>query len=354
MFMKRLTHQVRSAVAVVGLSAGLMVTAGSALAETVLSYSPWLPPSYVLNDAVLRPWMAQIEEVTEGRVRVEWRGAAVGSAAQQHDVVRDGLVDMTLMLPGYQPGRFPLMDMGELPLLSEDVEVLAPTFARMHEKYFADLNPFPGTHVLAVFGTTPAHVATSTGIINELDDFKGLKLRAPNATTANVMELLGAVPIQKPVSQMYELASTGIVDGTFFPPQAVVSFNVVDYLRYMTVVPGGLGQSVMAILINKDKWDSISKEDQNAITAISGVHIGIAAGKTFAEDERVATLKLKEAGVEIREMPIGVVSELAERIRVVEEDWFVRAEKAGLQDPKAVLSEFRAELEAAKNQRPSD
>lgn len=348
MFTMQLKQHLRSKIVAAAFGAGLALTAGAATAETVLSYSPWLPTGYVLNDAVLRPWMAQIEEVTEGRVRVEWRGAAVGSPAQQHDVVRDGLVDMALMLPGYQPGRFPLMEMGELPLLSDDVEVLAPTFARMHEKYFADLNPFPGTHVLGVFGTTPAHVTTSKGFINELSDFEGLKLRAPNATIADVMKKLGAIPIQKPVSQMYELASTGIVDGTFFTPRSLLSFNVADHFQYVTLVPGGLGQSVMALLINQGKWNSISDEDQKAITAISGVHIGRAAGKAFAQSEEAARVPLQEKGVRIQPMAPEVVSELGERIREVEEAWFVRAEKAGLQNPAGVLADFRAELKAAE------
>src|SRR5690606_35882949 len=94
--------------------------ADASSAQTVIRYSPWLPPGHAVHEGLLRPWAAEVEKLTEGRVQIEFLPKAVGSPAAQFDVVRDGLADMGVILPGYTPGRFPLLDMGELPLLSSD------------------------------------------------------------------------------------------------------------------------------------------------------------------------------------------------------------------------------------------
>jgi TRAP-type transport system periplasmic protein len=55
----------------------------AAAADVTLNYSPWLPDGYPLNAAVLKPWMAEIETATEGRVKFNWLPKAVGKATAQ-------------------------------------------------------------------------------------------------------------------------------------------------------------------------------------------------------------------------------------------------------------------------------
>ena len=44
----------------------------------------------------------------------------LGKALDNYDMVRDGIADVTYINPGYQPGRFPIIAAGELPLLIKD------------------------------------------------------------------------------------------------------------------------------------------------------------------------------------------------------------------------------------------
>jgi TRAP-type C4-dicarboxylate transport system substrate-binding protein len=316
-----------------------------ASAETVLSYSPWLPETYPLNDAVLRPWMAEVEEVTEGRVSFNWLPKSVGKASDQFDVVHDGLADMSLILPGYTPGRFELIELGELPLLSSDVAKLGPNFYEIYSKHLEPLAPFEGAHVLSIWSTIPTQVVSGEGLIEDIEDFQGLKLRAPSATAGSIMEALGSVPVQKPVSEIYELASTGIIDGSFFPISTTYDFEVDGPLNYFTIVPGGLGQSVMTLLVNQDKWDAISEEDRTAIMAISGSEIAGAAGALFQEAESAAIRRTEtERPTEISTASPELVAAISEKLIPIYEAWYAKAEANGLADPAAVLQEFREML----------
>ncbi len=339
----------KTGVAAIGFSAAFAGGMHAASADAVLRYSPWLPAAYPLNDAVLRPFMAEVEKVTEGRVRFEWLPKAVGSAASQFDAVHDGLADMSLVLPGYTPGRFELMELGELPLLSSETAVVAPTFYDIYAEHIEPLNPFAGTHVVSLWSTIPTEVVSSKGLIKSLDDFKGQKLRAPSSTAVSIMEQVGAVPVQKPVSEIYELASSGIVDGSFFPISTNYDFKTADILNNFTLVPGGLGQSVMALLVNENKWNSIDEKDRQAIMDLAGAKMAKAAGELFGAKEAEAIAKKRDEDPDrIMEMSPQLTAELTERLKPVDQEWIDKAKAAGMEDPQAVLDQFRAELNKAE------
>lgn len=341
-------RRLTSFTAVLGVSAALLGSTQMAAADVTLSYSPWLPEGYPLNDAVLRPWMAEVEKVTEGRVTFNWLPKAVGRAPEQFDVVRDGLADMSLVLPGYTPGRFELIELGELPLLSSDVAKLGPAFYEIYAAHLEPLEPFKGAHVLSIWSTIPTHLVSSKGLAESIDDFKGQKLRAPSATASAVMEALGAVPVQKPVSEIYELASTGIIDGSFFPISTTYDFKVDGPLNYFTLIPGGFGQSVMSLLVNQDKWDQISEEDRAAIMELSGATIASAAGNLFQTAEQTAIDRARsERPDEIAVASDALLADITEALQPIYEDWYTRAAADGLEDPQAVMSAFKQKISDA-------
>ena len=82
----------------------------SAAAQTVIRYSPWLPAKHAVHEGLIRPWIKEVERVTERRVTVEFLPKAVGTPATQFDVVRDGLADMGVLCLRWASCRcFPAM-----------------------------------------------------------------------------------------------------------------------------------------------------------------------------------------------------------------------------------------------------
>ena len=89
----------------------ISIIAGQAWAQTTtLRYSRWLPEAYVLESQVMKPWIDEVAKATGGRVTIEVLPKMVGSVPSQYDVVADGLADLAMFVPGYSPGRFPLVE----------------------------------------------------------------------------------------------------------------------------------------------------------------------------------------------------------------------------------------------------
>lgn len=328
-----------------GIAIGLLasVTATPALSQIVLNYSQWAPPGYVVTQA-MQPWLSQVEEVTEGRVVVQTRAAAVGTPAAQAEVVRDGLADLSLVVPGYTPGRYPILELSEMPLISNDPAAQAPAFARLFEEHMAELNMFEGAHVLSAFNVGPFKIETRDRPIDTVDDVEGLRLYISTRGASALMQSLGIVPVSATAAEMYSLISTGVIDGFLNPFESAVSFGVAPYLKHATIVPNGLGQAGMVLIVNEQKWDSISPEDQEAIMAISGETLAAHIGQVLAEGEIEARAAMEAEGTVISELPADQVQILEEHMEPIFADWVQRAEQAGLQNARQILDDYRASL----------
>jgi TRAP-type C4-dicarboxylate transport system substrate-binding protein len=339
--MKPLSTLLRCSLSAVALFALL-----PASAQTTLRFSSFFPSTHAYKLEVFEPWAAEVGKATQGRVKVEILPKMVGTLAGQADAVRDGLADISVLVNGYTPGRFPLSEVGELPFLSTDAERMSPAYYRLYKAHLEKHGEFKRFHVLTTFTVASGHVFMAKKQLRNISDFKGQKLRSPGGTTLAISSALGVVPVQKSVTEAYELVANGIVDGTYSNRETVYGYKLLDVLPHLTVFPGGLFNSVLTVVMNKDKWESISKEDQQAIMRISGEALAASYGKLTNRLDAHAVEELRKAGGTVKDASPQLVLDLKQRLSQVEQAWIAKARKAGMADADKVLAEFRATLNA--------
>ena len=102
------------------LGAALAMSASVAVAQDKqfdLRISHWVPPSHPLHKA-MEDWGASIEKASNGTIKYKvYPSQQLGKAFDHYDMARDGIADVTYVSPGYQPGRFPIIDAGNLPFM---------------------------------------------------------------------------------------------------------------------------------------------------------------------------------------------------------------------------------------------
>ena len=334
-----------------GLSALALAVATIAPASaqnTVLKYSNWLPAGQAMRVQVIEPWLTEIEKVTQGRVKVETQPKVVGSVPAQFDVARDGQADLVVFIPGYTPNRFDILEVLQLPFMSDDPQNFAPVADRFFRKHLASYNEFKGVHPLSVYVVSPGQLFNRVRPLRTLADFKGLKMRSPQTSATQALTLLGAVPVSKSVTETYELLSSGVLDGTFMPPESIPAFKLTDLVPYATVVPGAIYNTVLVMGINEDKWKSLSAADRDAISKISGDVFARNVGRAYANGDKAAFDTLRKAGKSVETLPAPVVAELKKALQPIEHDWIEKVKKKGVADPQKLIEQLRADLAAAK------
>jgi len=322
----------------------LVATVGGAQAETTLRMSSWIPATHFLNANAIIPWSEDVAKVTNGRVKINLAPKIIGSPLGQYDVVRDGLADIAVAVPGYTPGRFDLAGIVEMPLLTEDTVVSSVAFQRLYDKYLKDAGLFKEVHVLSAFTGGGGHFFMRDKAIKSVADVKGMKIRAAVASTIPTLSALGAVPVQKPSNEMYELMASGVLDGSISGLDQVLPFKLADVSKKVLVVPGALFNSSMILVVNKDSWAKISKADQDAITKISGEALSTKVGQSFVEPIQKGEQAIKAAGGTVERASPEMVAEMAKIFAADEKSALDMARKNGIKNPEEMMSWYRAEI----------
>lgn len=334
---------------IAGFVVGAGVMAGvSAHAQTTLRYSNWLPAGQAMRVEVIEPWIAEVEKVTQGRVKVNTLPKVVGTVPAQFDVARDGQADLVVFIPGYTPNRFDISEVVELPFMGDNAEVYAPIVDRFYRRHLAQYNEFKGVYPLSFFTVSPGQLFNNKRPLRSLADFKGLKIRSPQPSATQALTLLGAVPVSKPVSEAYELLSSGVLDGTLMPPESVQAFKLIESLPYGTVVPGAIYNTILVMGINQDKWNSISPEDRTAIGKISGDVFANNIGRAYVKGDIANFEAMKKAGKSVETVSPALLAEMKVTLRPIEANWLEKARKKGVAQPEKLLEQLRADIAAAK------
>ena len=316
---------------------------GTAQAQTTLTMSSWVPPTHALTRDVLAVWGKDVERVTNGRVKLQMLPKHPVSAPGTFDAVRDGLVDVSYVTASYTPARHPLPLLAELPGAGATAEINSVAFSRIHWKHLHQANEYKGVKLLGVFTHGPGQMFMAKKPINSVADLAGAKIRSGGGVSEQAAKIMGASPFVKPAPESYELLSSGVADGTFFPSESIKSFKLDKVVKYATVFPGGFYSSSFGFFMNEDKWNKLSKQDQDAINTISGEALARLAGKAWDNADKEGWEALRAAGATIQDASPAFVADVRKRTEPLVQDWIKSAKAKGIDGDK-VLSEFRAEL----------
>lgn len=324
-----------------------LCAAAPAPAQTTLTLSSWVPPQHLLTRAIV-DWAKEIEKATNGRVKYNLVPKAVASPPGTFDAVRDGLADISSAVDGYTPGRFVLTRVAEFPLLGDTSTEVSVGYQRIHERRLARFEEHKGVKVLAVFTHGPGQIYNTKRPIKSVGDLAGLKIRVGGGMVNEVAKALGTTALLKPAPESYEIISTGVADGLFFPAEAIVSFKLVDLIKHVTLVPGGLYNTSFTFIMNPATYDKLPAADKKAIDAFSGERLARHLGKYWDEVDRTGVAAMKKANIPTITADAAFRAALQNKVGPLEQTWFKQAAAKGLAAPEKVLAELRAEIKKAK------
>jgi len=321
---------------------GLVAAARPAPAQTALTMSSWVSPQHHLTANVLQVWANDAEKATNGRVKFTMLPKHPSAPPGTFDAVRDGLVDLSFVTASYTPARHILPLMPELPGGGDTALVNSVAYSRIHWKYFQKVGEYRGVKLLGVFTHGPGQMFTKKPVAG-IGDVQGLKIRTGGGVAEQVAKALGASAFVKPAPESYELLSSGVADGVFFPLESIISFKLDTVLEQATLFPGGMYSSAFGFFMNEEKWNKLPKPDQEAIEKISGEYIARLSGASWDEADRKGMEALKKSGVKIIHASPAFVAEVKKRSAPIVEDWIKQASAKGV-DAAKILTEFQDEL----------
>lgn len=236
-----------------------------------------------------------IEKLSNGRIKVQvlYSGEGVGTSGLL-GAAKSGLITMAASFQSMHAGELPagVVEIG-LPGGTDDTDELYSLFYdKGWDKVLTEAYGAYGLKWLEPYMQPPVYVLTKTPI-NSIEDFKGLKIRAPGAY-GKFLRNLGASPTSLAWSEIYTSLATGVIDGS-------IGSNMIDHrdgnhvevAKYMYKLPLA-GAQVLSLVVNQKAWNKLPDDLKDAVNEAAKLHAKAQLVKSREwESEAVAEMEKK-------------------------------------------------------------
>lgn len=219
--------------------------------KITLTYAFFAPDS-TFPAVQMKKWAEELESRTDGQVEVEmFFGGSLLEANNMFEGVKNGTADIGLTSTSYEPGRFPLMEISDLPSGYPNSKVASQVVNDLMKEYPPEaLEDFK---TITAFATEPAYIQSLDPISN-LEELRGKQLRISGGLTP-VMEALGASPVGMSQAEAPEALQTGVIEGNVSSREVLMDFRLAESAKYVTDYP--LTITSFVAVMNKDTWESL-------------------------------------------------------------------------------------------------
>ena len=320
------------------LGTSAMATSAMAQDKTVdLKVSIWLPPAHPLVPAT-KAWADDIAKESGGTIRTAiFPSEQLGKAFDHYDMARDGIADVTYVNPGYQPGRFPLIAVGQIPFTFADADKGTIALDTWYRKHAAQ--EMKDTHFCFAFIHDPGAYHGKKKVVAP-EDIKGMKIRPAQSTIGQMVTMLGGTNVQASAPEARDVLERGVADGIFFPWGSMFLFGLDKVTKYSMDVP--LYSTVFTYSMNKAKYDAMSPAQKKVIDDHCTTEWAEKVASPWADFEFAGRAKLAgQPGHESYKLTSEQLDAWRKAIAPTESTWAEGASKAGY-DPKQVMDSLKS------------
>lgn len=296
-----------------------------------LNYSCFFPAPHK-NSLLTEAWCREVEKRTNGKVAISFfPGGTLTPAAQTYDGVVKGITDIGFSVFAYSRGKFPLMEVIDLPLGYKSgiqaTELINALYAKFQPK------ELDGVKVLYLHAHGPG-VVHSKFPVSTLDDLKGKKIRA-TGLAAKVVSALGGSPVGTTMPETYDALRTGLAEGAMSPVESLKGWKWGEVVSNTTLNYASAYTTGMFVVMNKTKWAALPPDVQKVITEVSQEWIP-KQGRTWDEIDVEGLKFIKNKGNKVITLTKEEDAKWAEKVKPLLDEYVAAAKTKGLPGEEAL------------------
>ncbi len=317
-----------SAACIVAAVTALPASRASAQQVKELRIAHFVPSAHPIG-MFLEKWAKELEGKSNGRLKfVILPGAQLGPTPNYYDIARRGQADITWVLHGATPNRFPLVEISNLPFLfcSGEHANRVLNNAELRAK-FLDAE-HQGVKVLNIHAHVPGHLWLSRNPVTKLEDMKGKAIRPASRTLGAFVQALGARSVGLPPDQLAENMEKGTIDGTFMDyPAGTTSFKLGPVTKH--VVEMNAYTTSFSFVMNLDTWNALP-DDLKKLIEDSLANREKDIGGSWDQLNDRARDALKKGGTEVVRLSAEEQKKLQAVGEQVSKEWIASLDAKGL------------------------
>ncbi|WP_448190259.1 DctP family TRAP transporter solute-binding subunit [Azospirillum sp. sgz301742] len=255
-----------------GLALAALVLPGAAMAADYKA-------EYKLSTVLGKPfpwgvagdrWSELVKEKTQGRINIKmYPGTSLvnGDQTKEFTALRQGVIDLAVGSTINWSPQVKELNLFALPFLMPDHKAIDALTQGPVGKQIFDLLATKDVVPVAWGENGFRELSNSKRPVTTPEDLKGLKIRVVGSPLfLDTFTALGANPTQMSWADAQPALSTGAVDGQE-NPVAVFTAAKLPTLNQKNLTLWGYVADPLIFVVNKEVWNSWSKEDQEAVRA---------------------------------------------------------------------------------------
>jgi TRAP-type transport system periplasmic protein len=296
------TREARSAVV---LACGFLAVLGwlqGARAEEAsytLRVHHYFLPTSLEHTQWLVPWARLIETDSKGRLKVEVHPnmSLGGRATELYDQVRTGTVDIAWTVTTNTPGRFPRLEVFELPWVAPSESIRASATAWEYYERHAK-QEFADVKLLAISTTGRSTLFLRDHEARRPADLDSLRIRVPSPVVGKNLQTYGAVPVTLAISEVAPSLTKGDLSGQVVNYRVTRTLKLDQLISHVTefATDETLFTNVYIIVMNKARFESLPPDLQSIVEGRSGHRFSAQLGWQIDVWEREAEQAVKSNG----------------------------------------------------------
>jgi len=298
-------------------------TTGSSSGETYtisLAHNQTPDAGYGIGVAKLKELLAEKDP------RIQLDVYDNGTLGNERDVIEGnqlGTVDVAITSFGVVSNFAALTAVMNLPFMFKDFDAVEAALNNSAmQPVWDQIESGAGLKFLGVYSQGFRHVVSNKGIITSLDDFKGLKIRVPEADLyVNTFTALGASPTPIAWGEMYTSMQTGVVDAFENTPVNVIQYNLQEVSKYETATNHIWDGAI--ITMNMDAWNALPADVQQ--TFLECVQESATYQRSAINDAATTAIQqVKDSGMQYADVSDELHTQLVDAVASVYTDFYAQ------------------------------
>lgn len=296
-----------------------------------LNFSNFFPASHK-NSKLIEEWIKEIETKTKGKVKITYfPGGTLTPAPQIYDGVVKGISDIGYSCFAYTRGKFPMMEVIDLPLGYKSGAVATELVNAFYKKFKP--KELDDVKVLFLHAHGPGILHTKFPV-RVLEDLKGRKIRA-TGLASKIVTALGGVPVGTAMGETYDALRTGVAEGAMAPAEALQGWKWGEVVSYTVQSFGCAYTTAMFIVMNKAKWNALPADVKEVFEEVSAAYAA-KQGKLWDDIDKEGYEFLQKRGNKIISLSKEEDARWAEAVRPLLDDYVKSAKAKGLPGEEAL------------------
>jgi TRAP-type transport system periplasmic protein len=323
--MLKQTMLTASVIAAMGIGG---VVTGVNAAPTEIKIGTFVPAKSVGVSRVIKPWMEQVSKEVgeEVNLRGYWGGSLGRSPFKQYELVKNGVADITWVLPGYTAGQFPQLHVFELPFMAKTGVESSIAAQRIVDAGLSE--GFQDTKPIGLFTSAASNVFSRIPITS-LYDLKNRKVRTVGSVHARWVKNFGAAPQTMASTKMNEALNRGVIDAVIQGWTGMRTFKSMSLVGYVQEV--SVGTIPFILLMNKKAWNKLSGKAKAVFSKYGGMQMAKRGGAAYDNvTAGIRNKQIKKGRIKFVPTPPALLQRY-ERDSAAIHNWWIKKTKNGQQ-----------------------